>query len=399
MVWLAVILMTAATVASTAACSSEPAVEESGPETEEPAARSEAVRDLPQDFQRLSEVWHLLQREHIDGGELDGKALSDGAIRGMLQALDDPYAAYLRPDQFEMETQDLQGFFEGIGAEVGMRDGRITILAPLPDTPAEKAGIRPGDVILEIDGDSAQGLSLLEAVVKIRGERGTSVELLVLHLNDSEPELIAITRGVIPLTTVRLVMMVGGVGHLRLSSFSGNTNEELEEALERFRRSSGTGLVLDLRNNPGGLVSSVVDVASQFLDDGLVLYQIDAHGSRNDWRVKSGGNAKDIPLVVLVNEFSASASEVLAGALRDQDRATIVGTVTFGKGSVNNIWPLRDGSGVNFTIARWYTPLGVQIEGEGIVPDIIQENPGEGSEDLQLDRAIEILQESVTGQG
>ena len=384
---------------SAAACSSEPAVEQSdGAPTTAPPPRSEAVKDLPQDFQRLSEVWHLLQREHIDGGTLDGKALSDGAIRGMLQALDDPYAAYLRPDQFEMETQDLQGYFEGIGAEVAMRDGHITILAPLPDTPAEKAGIRPGDVILEIDGDSAEDLSLLEAVTKIRGRKGTSVELLVLHLNSNEPELIAITRGVIPLTTVRLEMMPGGIGHLRLSSFSGNTDDELEEALERFEGSNGAGLVLDLRNNPGGLVSSVVDVASEFLSDGLVLYQIDAHGSRNDWSVKSGGKATDIPLVVLVNEFSASASEVLAGALRDQGRAPIVGTVTFGKGSVNNIWPLRDGSGINFTIARWYTPSGVQIEGEGVVPDYKVENPEDGSEDLQLDRAIEILQGRI-GQG
>ncbi len=380
-----------------AACSSQPAVEEnSSTATEEPPARSEVLKDLPQDFQRLSEVWHLLQREHIDGDELDGRTLSDGAIRGMLQALDDPYAAYLRPDQFAMETQDLQGFFEGIGAEVAMRDGQITILAPLPDTPAERAGIRPGDVILEIDGDSAQGLSLLEAVTKIRGQKGTNVELLVLHLNSSEPELIAITRGVIPLTTVRLAMLEGGIGHLRLSSFGGNTNDELEEALDRFKRSNGTGLVLDLRNNPGGLVSAVVDVASQFLSDGTVLYQIDAHGSRNDWDVKSGGQGQDIPLVVLVNEFSASASEVLAGALRDQGRAPIVGTVTFGKGSVNNIWPLRDGSGVNFTIARWYTPAGVQIEGEGVVPDFKVESLEDSNEDMQLDRAIEILQERIT---
>ena len=360
-----------------------------------------AIDGLPHEFQRLAEVWDLLEQEHIDGKSLDGKQLSDGAIRGMLQALDDPYAAYLRADQFAVESQDIQGFFEGIGAEVDMRDGVITILAPLPNTPAEKAGIKPGDIILGIDGDSAQGLSLLEAVGKIRGKKGTSVELLVLHLNTTEPVLIAVTRGVIPLTSVSLAMQPGGIGHLRLSSFNGHTNEELENALEQFKRDNGVGLVLDLRNNPGGLVSSVVDVASHFLKGGIVLYQIDAQGKRTDWRVKSGGQAHDIPAVVLVNDFSASASEVLSGALRDQGRAKIVGVTTFGKGSVNNLWQLDDGSGVNFTIARWYTPNGSQIEGEGIVPDFVQDIPEDvdGDGDAQLDRAIEVLEQSLVTSG
>ena len=360
-----------------------------------PAEADPAVQGLPAGFQRLAEVWQLLEREHVDGKDLDGQVLSDGAIRGMLQALGDPYAAYLRPDQYAVESQDIQGFFEGIGAEVGMRDGRITILAPLPGAPAEKAGILPGDIILEIDGGGTQGLSLLEAVRLIRGPKGTSVELLVLHMNDADPVLIAIARGVIPLTSVRLEILESGIGYLRLSSFSGTTNGELEEALERFKASGGDRFVLDLRNNPGGLVSAVVDVASQFLDEGLVLYQIDARGRRTDWEVKSGGNAHDIPMVVLVNEFSASASEVLSGALRDHDRAEIVGTTTFGKGSVNNLWQLDDGSGVNFTVARWYTPSGDQIEGDGIDPDFLAETPVSGDHDTQLERAIEILNESI----
>ena len=364
-----------------------------------PSGADPAVQGLPAEFQRLSEVWELLQREHVDGKDLDGQALSNGAIRGMLQAMGDPYAAYLRPEQYAVESQDIQGFFEGIGAEVNMRNGRITILAPLPGAPAEKAGIRPGDTILEIDGDSTEGLSLLEAVRKIRGRKGTSVELLVLHLNTTDPELIAITRGVIPLNSVRLEMLEGGIGYLRLSSFSGTTNGELENAIERFDSSNGTGLVLDLRNNPGGLVSAVVAVASQFLDDGLVLYQIDARGRRTDWEVKSGGIAHDVPLVVLVNEFSASASEVLSGALRDHDRAEIVGTTTFGKGSVNNLWRLDDGSGVNFTIARWYTPSGDQIEGLGIGPDFAAESPVNGDQDTQLIRAIEILKPLIVRGG
>ena len=355
-----------------------------------------AIEGLPAEFERLAEVWALLQREHIDGADLDGQALSDGAIRGMLSALDDPYAAYLTPEQFKLESQDIQGFFEGIGAEVGMRDGRITIIAPIPDTPAELAGIRPGDVILEIEGESTQGISILEAVHKIRGEKGTAVELLVLHLNSSEPVTIVIIRGVIPLTSVRLLMQVGRIGHLRLSGFTGTSVNDLKEALDRFERSQGAGIILDLRNNPGGLVSSVIDVASQFLEGGqLVLYQIDAEGRRIDWKSKSGGKGVDIPMVVLVNAFSASASEVFAGAIMDHGRATVIGTTTFGKGSVNSIWPLDDGSGVNFTIARWFTPNGTLIAGEGITPDVVAEVPEGETDDVQLDQATELLKELI----
>lgn len=351
---------------------------------------------LPAEFERLVEVWELLQREHIDREGLDGKTLSDGAIRGMLQAMDDPYAGYLTAEQFSLESQDIKGFFEGIGAEVGMRDGRITIIAPIPDTPAEEAGIRPGDVILEIDGVTTQGLSLLESVYMIRGEKGTTVELLVLHLNSNEPVSIIITRGVIPLTSVRLLMQVGAIGNLRLSGFTGTTEEDLKEALDRFERSQGVGLILDLRNNPGGLVSSVVQVASQFLEGGrVVLYQIDANGRRTDWNTKSGGKALDVPVVVMVNAFSASASEVLSGAFMDHNRATVIGTTTFGKGSVGNLWPLDDGSGINFTVARWFTPNGTLIEGTGITPDVVSEVPEDEEDDIQLDQAIELLKELI----
>ena len=355
-----------------------------------------AIEGLPAEFERLAEVWELLQREHIDRADLDGEALSDGAIRGMLQALDDPYAAYLTSEQFKLQSQDIKGFFEGIGAEVGLRDGRITIIAPIPETPAEQAGIRPGDVILQIEGETTQGISLLEAVHKIRGEKGTTVELLVLHLNSSEPVTIVITRGVIPLTSVRLLMQVGRIGHLRLSGFTSTTEDDLKEALERFERSKGAGLILDLRNNPGGLVSSVIDVASQFLGGGrLVLSQIDAEGRRTDWKTRSGGKGVDVPMVVLVNAFSASASEVLSGAIMDHDRATVIGTTTFGKGSVNNLWPLDDGSGINFTVARWFTPNGTLIEGEGITPDVVVEVPEGETEDIQMDKAIELLKELI----
>ena len=221
------------------------------------------------------------------------------------------------------------------------------------------------------------------------------MQLLVRHLNSSEPELITIVRGVIPLESVSLLMQVGRIGLLRISSFTATTNNELEAALARFERSQGVGLIVDLRNNPGGLLSTTVDVTSQFLEDGLVLYQVDAKGDRTEWEVRSGGKAKDIPMVVLVNEFSASASEVFLGAIKHHNRARSIGTTTFGKGSVNNLWALSDGSGVNFTIAHWFTPDGLQIEGEGIPPDIVQESSEDESEDLQFDLAIEVLQEQI----
>ena len=359
-----------------------------------------AIEDLPPEFQRLAEVWELLNREHIDAAGLDPQVISDGAIRGMVRALDDPYATFLSEEQFSLESEDIRGFFGGIGAEVGFRDGLMTILSPMPDTPAEAAGVKSGDVILEVDGESIQGLSLLQVVQLIRGEKGTKVTLLLRQLRSSEPVSVEIERDIINLESVSLLMQVGRIGHLRLSGFTGTTAEDLQEALERFERSQGVGLVVDLRNNPGGLVSSVVDVTSQFIGDGLVLYQVDAQGNRRDWGVKSGGKALDIPMVVLVNEFSASASEVFTGAIIDNDRGTIIGTTTFGKGSVNNLWPLDDGSGVIFTTARWFTPSGLLIEGEGITPDVVLEPlDDEEEDDVYLDQAIEILKEQLSRGG
>ena len=218
-------------------------------------------------------------------------------------------------------------------------------------------------------------------------------------MSSGASEELTIERGVIPLESVRLLMQVGRIGHLRITGFTGTTNDDLATAIERFERSKGLGMVVDLRYNPGGLVSSVVDVTSQFIDEGLVLYQIDAQGDRRDWNLTPGGLALEIPVVVLVNEFSASASEVFAGAIMDHGRAQVIGATTFGKGSVNKLWPLSDGSGVNFTTARWFTPNGTLIEGEGIVPDVLQDASEDESEDLQLDRAIEALHELIAEGG
>jgi len=382
---LALLVLLASVVAMAVGCS--------GPADAETEA--ETVEGLPPEFVKLAEVWALLQERHIEPDAIDPQAAADGAIRGMMDSIDDPHAGYLDSDQYSMMRQDIQGYFEGIGAEVGVRNGLITIIAPIPDTPADEAGILSRDVILEIDGESTQGLELFEVINRIRGEKGTTVRLLVRRDRTGETVEIEIERGVIPLESVRLTMLVGRIGHLRITSFSGTSKEELETALARFERSQGLGLVVDIRNNPGGLVSSVVEVTSQFVDEGLVLYQLDGKGHRRDWNAESGGVALEVPMVVLMNNGSASASEVFAGAIMHHGRAETIGETTFGKGSVNNLWPLLDGSAVNFTIGRWYTPSGQLIEGQGIIPDIIQEAPENDDEDIQLDFAIERLKELI----
>ena len=363
------------------------------------ASNDAQFADLPPEFHRVAEAWQLLEAEHVNRAELEAGHISEGAIRGMLQALDDPYASFLNAQQFGVQSQDYRGFFEGIGAQVAMREGQLTIIAPMPDTPAQKAGILPGDVILEIDGEPTTNITLLEAVSKIRGEKGTKVELLVMHLDATQPVTILVKRGVIPLTSVDFEMLDDGIGHIRIYNFADNTNDEVQAALDQFEKARGTGLVIDLRNNPGGLLRSVVDVASQFLDDGLVLYEINAQGERNDWPVKGSGKAPDVPIVVLINQFSASASEVLAGALVDHRRATVIGVTSFGKGSVNTLRPLSDGSGIYFSIARWYTPKGTLIEGKGITPDEVVELPADALEDVQLARAIQFLQRQMVRVG
>lgn len=350
---------------------------------------------VPAEFGTLFEIYLALKSDHVNRAYLDDAALQEGAIRGMLEVLDDPHASYLSPDLFNLEIDRFKGSFQGIGAEVSLRDGEFIIVAPLPNTPAEKAGVLPGDVILEIDGESTQGMGLFEVVSKIRGAEGTPVTLLITHINSSETVGITIIRGVINMPTVEMRMLSGGLAHLKITTFGQTTDGELLEALEKADRLKIKGLVLDLRNNPGGLVSATIDVTSHFLESGLVLYQIDGHGRRSDMKVKPGGKAQTIPLVVLVNEFSASSSEIMAGAIRDHSRAPILGMRTFGKGSVSVQLPLRDGSGVYYTIARWYTPGGTLIEGVGIEPDIEILPDPDGAEDLQLDRAIEALQDLI----
>ena len=316
----------------------------------------------------VAEARDIILQDYVEQESLDADELSRGAIKGMVEALDDPYSAYLDPEMYQLSLSDFEGKFEGVGAHVAIRDGQIVIIAPIPDTPADNAGIRAGDKILEIDGKPTTEMSLAEAVLKVRGPGGTAVTLLVLHEGETEPEEIMIVRAEIEVPSVIFEMM-GDIAYIRIIHFAERTAEELSPVLESITQQAASGIIIDLRGNPGGYLDAVIDVAGFFLEEGVVVNMVDNEGQHTSYSVEPNEMVTDLPLVVLVDGFSASGSEVLAGALQDYGRATIAGGVTFGKGSVNVLHQLEDGSGLYITISRWLTPDGRLIEGEGLYPD------------------------------
>ena len=332
----------------------------------------------------VGQAWNIIFTDFVDKGQLDSGELSRAAIEGMIEKLDDPYTSYLDNEDFQLGLTELEGEFNGIGAHVGIKDDRLTIIAPITGTPAAEAGIRAGDVILEIDGTSTEGMSLVEAVLKIRGPRGTPVTLLVLHQGETEPEEIEIIRDKIEVASVSFEMKED-IAYIRIAQFSERTDEELATALQSITEQQARGIILDLRSNPGGLLEAVVNVASLFLPEGVVVKVVSNHESPTTLTVQPDKATTDLPMVVLVDEFSASGSEVLAGALQDHGRATIAGTTTYGKGSVNILRQLSDGSGLYITTARWLTPNGRLIEAEGIDPDHTLELSGEDAVRWALD--------------
>ena len=372
------------------------------PELVPPDKPLEVPEGVPEELAVVWEVWELLASEHVDRADFDTEEFTEAAIRGLIAALNDPHTNYVRPAAFGIENADIQGRFEGIGAHVSMnQDGRLVVVAPIADSPAEKAGIRPGDIIHEVDGESIEGLSLIEAVSKIRGQRGTIVRLLVQHIGESERVIIEVERGVIPLESVLVRTQPGArIAHIRLTNFYDNTADRLSETISELVDGGAEGILLDVRDNPGGLLSSVIDVTSLFLDDGLILYEVDGKGDRRDWEVRRRDRlAESIPMVVLANQFSASASEILVGALQDHDRATIIGATTFGKGSVNILRQLDNGGGLFLTFARWYTPDGRVIDQRGLDPDIeIIDRDEREADIMQLEKAIETLEAQLDAQ-
>lgn len=325
-------------------------------------------------FNVFWEAWDVLRDGYVVEMPVD-KDITYGAIRGSLRALQDPYTLFTDPVNTEVQRPDLEGEFEGIGAFVANNEeGLLVIQTPMRGQPAERAGIVSGDIVIEVDGEDITELDVNESVLLIRGPKGTVVELTIVREGVEEPFVVAVTRDRIEVPSVAEVRMLEeegapDIGYMQLTVFAAETRQELIEAIDELEALGAQALILDLRNNPGGFLSAAVGVASEFLDSGVVTIREDSQGRRNEERVLNGGHALNIPLVVLVNGGSASASEIVAGAIRDYDRGVLVGETTFGKGSVQNVHPLSDGSQLRVTVEIWRTPNGSLIHKEGIDPD------------------------------
>lgn len=352
--------------------------------------------EVPEGLESVWEAYGYLVREYVEREKVDPEKLAEGAIKGMVDALADRHTAYIDPDAYKTTQSDFQGKFEGIGASVEQaKDGRyILIVGPLPGSPAEAAGIKAGDKIIAVDGVDAEGWSVVEAVNKIRGPGGTAVELTIERLGESQARKVVIVRGTIEQPSVTSRMLEDApFGVVKINQFTAETHSEMREAFDSVIKGGAKGVVIDLRQNPGGLLTTVSDIVSEFVAKGLVTYEVDGRGIRTDWPIKPGAHYPELPLVVLVDAYSASGSEVLAGALQDHGRAVVIGTQTFGKGSVNFLRDLSNGGGLYLTVARWYTPNGRLLEELGVTPDLVVEQ-GTASvlnadfEDTQMSAAI-----------
>jgi len=359
----------------------------------------QAPATIEVDFSLFWDVWQRVSRDYIDKTKLEPQKMVWGAIAGMVQSLGDPYTVFLSPKENQEVKDDLGGVFEGIGAQLGMKDKKIVVIAPLEGMPAEKAGIKAGDFILKVDTEETTGWTLPEAVAKIRGPRGSKVVLTVLHQNQEQPVEITIIREEIKVPSVEVEMEENGqVVHLKLMRFGDQTSEEWEAAVNEINQitkqpnnQTTKGVILDLRNNPGGYLQGAVFIVSEFLENGPVVIQENAQGQRQTFDVNRRGQLTEVPLVVLINQGSASASEIVAGVLQERGRAKIVGEKSFGKGSIQEAEDLSQGAGLHITTSKWLLPSGKWINGQGIEPGVKIEDDQETEKDEQLEKAIEVL--------
>jgi len=370
------------------------------PADSRPAAISEA------DFLILDEILQILESDFVDPDIVDAEYLHSAAIAGIFEALGDPHSTYIDPETYQLSRDDFSGAFQGIGATVEKPDGsdHIVIVRPLPDTPAERAGIVGGDVILEVDGEDASGWTVDVGVLRIRGPQGTPVELLIRHTDGTE-ELITIVRDEIQVQSVVTRELtdaegnaVEDIGYVYISQFTRRSPDELQQIIEDLQATGISGLILDVRLNPGGLLVETTQIADMFLDDGIIVIQVDREGNEQVASARAG-QVTDLPIVILQDQFSASGSELLAAALQENGRATVIGTDSFGKGTVNHVRELSNGGAVYVSIARWLTPDRNLIEGRGVTPDIVVEFTVEDIEadrDVQAERAIEFLREAAS---
>lgn len=354
------------------------------------------------EFPLFWEVWSLVQREFVRPPVTD-RTLFYGALHGLVASLGDPYSAFFDPDRAKLFRQDLSGRLEGIGAEIGVKQRQLTIIAPLPGSPAEVAGLASGDAILSIDGKVTADMTLEEAVARIRGRQGTSVELLILPRGAAAARKVSIVRAVIKVASVRseVVRTPGGVPVtvVTIAHFNEDAVPQFGRVVREALGGPSRGMVLDLRNNPGGFLEGAIEIASEWVERAVVVRERKRDGSIVEHRSSGLARLQSVPTVVLVNQGTASAAEIVAGALQDLDRATVIGETTFGKGSVQHFTNLRDGSAVKLTIAEWLTPSGRSIDGAGIVPDMnIPFAPADrdAGRDPQRDRAFTVLDELVS---
>lgn len=340
------------------------------------------------DFGLFWEAWNKVGTDYIKTP--DDKERVYGAIGGMVASLGDPYSVFLKPTAAKQFSQDLNGNFDGIGAELIHRDGVLTVVAPLEGSPAKRAGLQPGDIVIKIDGNDVPD-SIDEAVSKIRGPKGTNVTLQVVRNN--EPRDITITREKVDILSVTYIKK-DKLGIIKLNQFNANSTELMDKALSQAKSDNVTGLIIDARNDPGGLLNVAVSITSRFIEPGVVVVERDKAGRETSLSTDKAVNRVELPMVVLVNKGSASAAEIFAGALQDNGRAKIVGETTFGKGSVQSVEPLSDGSSLRVTVAEWLTPKKRAINKVGITPDVevkLTEEDAKAARDPQLDKAVELL--------
>ncbi|MBI4272857.1 S41 family peptidase [Candidatus Uhrbacteria bacterium] len=345
------------------------------------------------DFRLFWDVWSRVRSDYIDKNTPDTK-LFYGALEGIVGALDDPYSTFLTPESSEKFHESLSGSFQGIGAEIGIKKNQLLIITPLPETPAEKAGLRALDKILAIDKKNTSGMTLEEAVTRIRGKKGTTVVLTTYRDGDEKEKDISITRDTIEVKSVTWKIVDGtDLGYIKVSNFNEDTDSRFRDAVTFMLSKRVKGLILDLRNNPGGFLDTSIEMAGYWIDGQTVVIEKYDHEEK-ELKAHRSAKLQGMPTIVLVNEGSASASEIVSGALQDYGAATVVGKKTFGKGSVQDVKPLRDGSSIKLTIAKWLTPKRRSINEEGIKPDIeveITEKDYESAKDPQLQKAKELL--------
>lgn len=332
--------------------------------------KAAAENDLYTQVELFSDAVALIRSDYVD--DIKAKDIIYGALKGMLASLD-AHSQFMDPEAYKEIKVETKGEFGGLGIEITIKEGLLTIITPLDDTPADKAGLKPGDIIVKIENDSTRGITLLDAVKKLRGKPGSNVTITVLREKEGKIFDVVVTRGLIHVKSIKGSRLIEGTtGYIRLSEFQDNTSKDLEKALVKLEKEGMNGLILDLRNNPGGLLDASVKVSDKFLEEGKTIVTTKGRTKARQMVFKARKDTHpNYPLIILVNEGSASASEIVAGAIQDHGRGIILGTKTFGKGSVQTVIPLRDGSALRLTTAKYFTPSGRAIREEGIVPDVV----------------------------